>query len=223
MSHSRLSWLTQLLNLEGLVYLALLPLVMFATPTRALVLLLVPLFWLVRKMATGRWTLTTPLDWPVRLLVVMVLVSLWVSFDFAFSFPRVVAVLYGLALIYALAWFSSRSTRHLGGAVLLFVLMGLGIATLSLLGTSWSTKFGLLAPIVNRLPHLISLPGADEGFQANQVAGVLLWVTPVAAALAYTAIVGRKTVTGDFLQRHTIRLALLGATGVMGLVLLLAK
>lgn len=223
MSDSRRQWLMQLLNLEGLVYLALLPLVMFATPTRALVLLLVPLFWLVRKMATGRWTLTTPLDWPVRLLVAMVLVSLWVSFDFAFSFPRVVAVLYGLALIYALAWFSSRSTRHLGGAVLLFVLMGLGIATLSLLGTSWSTKFGPLAPIVNRLPHLISLPGADDGFQANQVAGVLLWVTPVAAALAYTAIVGRKTVTGDFLQRHTIRLALLGATGVMGLVLLLAQ
>ncbi len=223
MSHSRPSWLMQLLNLEGPVYLALLPLVMFATPTRALVLLLVPIFWLVRKLATGRWTLTTPLDGPVRLLAVMVIVSLWVSFDFAFSFPRVVAVLYGLALVYALAWFSSRSRWHLAGSVFLFGLMGLGIATLSLFGTLWSTKFGFLAPIVKRLPHLISLPGAADGFQANQVAGVLLWVTPVAVALCYTAILGRKGVPGNFLQRHTLRLALLGMTGVMGLVLLLAQ
>lgn len=214
---------TQLLYLEGLVYLAVLPLVMFATPTRALVLLLLPIFWVVRKQATGHWLLPTPFDWPVRLLGGMVLVSLWVSFDFAFSFPRVVAVLYGLALLYALAWLSSRSPRHWAGAVLLFGLMGLGIATLSLLGTSWSTKFGFLAPVVNRLPHLISLPGADEGFQANQVAGVLLWVAPLLVALCYTAVLGRNMVPGDFLQRHTIRLFLLGGTGVVGLVLLLAQ
>ena len=223
MSASQQRWLTQLLNLEGPVYLALLPLVMFATPTRALVLLLLPLFWLIRKVSTGRWSLPTPFDWPVRLLGVMVLVSLGVSFDAAFSFPRVVAVLYGLALVYALAWFASRSRRQLAMSVFLFGAMGLGIATLSLFGTAWSTKFGLLAPIVNRLPHLISLPGADEGFQANQVAGVLLWVTPVAVAVAYTAVLGRETVAGDFLQRHTIRWVLLGGAGVMGLVLLLAQ
>lgn len=214
---------TQLLYLEGLVYLAVLPLVMFATPERALVLLLLPVFWGVRKWVTGHWLLPTPLDWPVRLLGVMVLVSLWVSFDFAFSLPRVVAVLYGLALIYVLAWVSSRSPRHWAGAVLLFGLMGLGIATLSLFGTSWSTKFGLLAPLVNRLPHLITLPGAGDGFQANQVAGVLLWVAPLLVALCYTAVLGRDTVPGDFLQRHTLRLFLLGGTGVVGLVLLLSQ
>ncbi|MBK9054024.1 MAG: O-antigen ligase family protein [Chloroflexi bacterium] len=205
------------------MYLAVLPVVIFVTPARAPILVVLLLFWLVRKGLTGHWTIPTPLDWPLRLLALMTLISLLVSFDFAFSFPRVVAVLYGLALIYALAWLSSRSPRHFAGSVALFGLMGLGIATLSLLGTSWSTKFGILAPLVNRLPHLLSLPGADDGFQANQVAGVLLWVAPLAVALSYTAMMGRQTVRGDFLQRHTIRLLLLGGTGVMGLVLLLTQ
>lgn len=213
----------RLLNWEWLIYLAVLPVVMFAMPGRTLVLLLLPLFWVGRRLVTGHWLLPTPLDWPIRLLAIMVGLSLWVSFDPAFSFPRVVAVWYGLALIYAIAWASSRSRQQMGLLVTLFLGMGLGIAVLSLLGTRWSLKFGPLGGIVDRLPNLITLPGATDGFQPNQVAGVLLWVVPVAAALSYTAIVGEQTVVGDFLQRHVIRLLLLALTGGMGLVLLLTQ
>ena len=214
---------TQLLNLEWLVYLALLPVVMFVTPARAPILLVLLLFWPLRKWITGHWSLPTPLDWPLRLLAFMVVISLFISFDFAFSFPRVVAVLYGLALIYVVAWTSSRSRPRMWLMIQLFLLMGVGVAGLSLFGTSWNSKIPGLSILINRLPHLISLPGSADGFQANQVAGVLLWVAPLAMALSYTAIIGQGLISGDFLRRHMVRLLLLAVAGLMGLVLLLTQ
>lgn len=203
--------------------LFLLPIAIFPTPERGLVLILIPAFWIWRKWSAGYFTQPTPFDWPVRLLSFMVVMSGIVSFNQDWSLSRVVAVLYGLALLYTIAATSNRSRWYLQVSVIVFLLMGVGIATLSLFGTRWVAKFPLLRPIINRLPQLITLPGASEGFQANQVAGTLLWIIPVAIALTFSLIFLRGMVHGDFLHRHMIRFLFLGITGLLGFVMLLTQ
>ncbi|MFV2045531.1 MAG: hypothetical protein ACC700_20145, partial [Anaerolineales bacterium] len=63
-------------RLEGLILLLVTPLFLFPSPLRSLALLAIPFLWLSRKLAHGRFIFRTPLDWPLALLVLMLLVSL---------------------------------------------------------------------------------------------------------------------------------------------------
>lgn len=174
--------------LEGVWLLLLLPLVLFPSPARTPVLLLLPALWLCRKLAYGRFTVATPLDSAVLLLLLMVLVSLWATFDIAFSLPKITGMVYGVALFYAVVAWAGRSTRHLWGGVALLLGCGLGVAALGLVGTRWSSKLPLIGGVIDRLPaRLLSVPGG-EGFNPNEVAGVLLWMTPLTLALTVAAV-----------------------------------
>jgi len=65
-------------------------------------------------------------------------------------------------------------------AVGAFLLAGLGLAVVGLIGVNWSSKLPLLAPLTDRLPRLIrGLPGAQAGFSPNETAGALEWFVPL--------------------------------------------
>ena len=122
----------------------------------------------------------TPLDWSLLLLTVMVLVSLWATFSIAFSLPKIAGLVFGLGLFYAVV-----ARGRWAGMTAVFLALGAGVAGVGLLGTRWTTKIPLLSTITARLPaDLIRLPGAENGLQPNEVAGVLVWVAPVAIGLA---------------------------------------
>ncbi|HSM55194.1 MAG TPA: O-antigen ligase family protein [Candidatus Sulfomarinibacteraceae bacterium] len=198
---------------QGLFLALLLPLVIVAPPLLAAALLLIPLLWMARKAATGRFVPATPFNVSLLLMVLMVLVSLYATFDIAFSFVKVGGVVYGVALLFAVADVASRSRRNLWLAVGLFMMGGLGAAGVSVLGAQWPRKLPLIDPLVQRMPQrLLSLPGSTEGFNPNEVAGVLLWIAPLALVLAAGLWLGLRRLRRDVAAGRLV-LILLFVTG----------
>jgi O-antigen ligase len=148
----------------------------------------VPLLWGVRYLARGRLTVRTPLDWPLAILLVMLPVSLWATFDPLLSFPKLCGVFIGIALFYALTN-ALRTERAIWLGLGLLLLGGVTVAAISLVGTRWSTeKVPLLASslsaLYDRLPALLrGVPRAEQGFSPNQVGGTLTLFIPLSAAL----------------------------------------
>jgi putative inorganic carbon (HCO3(-)) transporter len=144
----------------------------------------------------------------------MLLVSLYATFDMAFSLDKIAGLLFGVALFYGIAAMAARSPHWFGAAVTLYLGMGAGVAFLGLLGTRWSNKLPLVGGVIAQLPpRLLTVPGGPDSLNPNQVAGVLLWVAPLALALAGLLLLrpGRLTVRGRWLSWL---IALLGTTAV---------
>ncbi|MBK8987197.1 MAG: O-antigen ligase family protein [Chloroflexi bacterium] len=218
------------LRWEWICLLFLLPLTFLGMEWQTAVLFFILLFWLLRRLATGHFVPPTPLNVSLLLLLLMVLVSLYATFDIPFSFGKVVGVWYGVAIYFAWTDWAGGSARRLAWAVVVLLAAGLGVVGLSLLGTSWPRKLPLLGPVVSavqaRLPaRLLTLGGPDGGFNPNQVAGVLLWVAPLALALLL-ALVWRwreARQTGGTMTAVLGLLFLAGSTAVLTGALLLTQ
>ena len=119
------------------------PLFLFIRPSLAPVLLLLPVLWLARRYNRGHFVPRTPIDWPVLGLMTMALLSSLVTPDFSFSFRKVIGLVYGVAVFYAIVdWGQRHRTAFPTEAVV--VGLGCGAALLALLGT------GVLAVAVRR-------------------------------------------------------------------------
>ena len=117
------------------------------------------------------------------LLLAMVGVSLYATFDVRVSLGKVAGVALGVALFWALArWATTRA--RLTALACAFLLAGGALAAIGLAGTNWFEKFPVLAAVVARLPRIIrGVPGAEEGFHPNAVAGCLVLFVPLQVAL----------------------------------------
>jgi len=170
------------------------------------------LFWPLRRWMTGRWTVRTPLDWVLLLLLLWLPVTLWATPLPALSIPQLLRLLIGIALYYALAnWANSpqKVTLLLPGISLTGILVAFG----SLVTTRWQLN-RVTVPftpvrLYNWLPTFIADP-----IHPNVVAGTLLLLLPVPLAVALFA-------WGELPRWHK---AVVGAAiPVMGLVLLLTQ
>ena len=170
------------LELATIVVLA--PLFLFPPTGRVFLtpILLLPLPWLVSPPPRTR------LNGALLLLLVMVAVSLYATFDVAFSSPKVLGVVFGVAVFFAIA----RGVR-LDIALDLFVLAGTALAALGLLGTNWMSKWPAVGRLTSHLPAVIrGVPGQTEGFQPNAIAGALVMFVPLQLALAMTSTGWRR-------------------------------
>jgi putative inorganic carbon (HCO3(-)) transporter len=155
------------------------PFLLFPSPARALVMLLVPLPWIAAWIVRGRPFTRTPLDVALLVLGVTVLVSLYATYSIAFSLPKLAGVLLGFASYYAIVrWLDGPQRLWL--AMQLFILAGAALGVIALLGTEWPAKFPVIGQVVSYLPRVIrGLPGAEDGFQANSVGGALVFFVPL--------------------------------------------
>ena len=164
--------------------LVLSPLFVFppiGNPLLTLVLLL-PLVWITSKPLLP----LTELNGSLLLLTLAVLTSLAASFDILFSAPKVLGVVFGIALFFAIAR-SVRSQASLDFLVRAFSAAGALLAVVGLLGTDWIHKIVVLRSITARLPAVIrGVPGQAEGFQPNAIAGALVMFIPLQFALGMT-------------------------------------
>lgn len=151
-------------------------------------LLLISLLWLVRWIARGYITIHTPMDMPILGLVAMLPISLYVSVDMQLSFPKLTGILLGVAVFYSIVN-TVRTKRDIWLIASLFLLSGVGVSALSLVGTDWAAKFPILIPIYSRLPRLISgVPRSVRGgFHPNEVGGTLILFIPLALSLLWAA------------------------------------
>lgn len=206
--------------------LLLLPAVIVGSPATSPFLLLIPVLWLLRKRETGRFFPPTPLDVSLLLLLLMVLVSLYATFDIAFSFPKVAGVVYGVALYYTVVAAAGRSPRALWIGAGLFLVSGLGIVGLSLMGVQWSTKLPILGGVVALLPErALTIPGRSYGINPNEVAGVLLWIVPLALALAATTLLRYRALRTSLGRRRALLILafLLALAAILAGTLLLTQ
>lgn len=171
-------------TLEPLLLAIAAPFMLFPRAAWTPVMLIVPLIWLARRIGRERVIRRTPLDWAILLMMVMVLVSLYATFDISFSLPKIAGMVLGVAIYYAVAEYAD-SERRLAITVGVFLLAGLGVSVIGLLGVNWTAKFPFLSFITTRLPRVIKgLPGAEPGLSGNELAGALEWFILLAWALA---------------------------------------
>ncbi len=164
----------------------LLPVAVFPSPARAAALLLLPLLWLLRRAAGYPLLPVTPLNSPLLLLLLTVLVTVLITPDLGWSLPKVAGVVYG-ALLYLTTVSVVRQERRLfWPALALLLLGGAGAGVVGLLGMQATAKLPFVQPLVNRLPGLRLASG--ELISPNEIAGVLLWMAPLAVALAFVAL-----------------------------------
>jgi putative inorganic carbon (hco3(-)) transporter len=155
------------------------PFMLFPSPERSLALLVVPALWGMIWLASRKPLLNTPLNLSILVIMVMVLVSLFITYDITVSLPSIAGVVLGVGMYYAFVY-SARVEKGLRIALPVFLTCGFGIAGLGLLGTHWIVKFNFLQPLLSRMPFLFqNLPGENTGFNSNVVAGALLWVLPL--------------------------------------------
>jgi len=170
-----------------LVLLLAAPAFLFPSPARSPLLLVLPALWLAAALA-GRPALPrTPLNVVLLLFSLMLLVSVWTTPDLAYSLPKIAGALFGLGAYFAVVRVASESPpeqAHYWRLVWLFILSGAGLVAIGLVGINWLDKLPALAAISQKLPVFIrGLPGAEEGFSANGVAGALIFIIPLQVAL----------------------------------------
>jgi putative inorganic carbon (HCO3(-)) transporter len=140
------------------------------------------LVWLARWLISRSPGTPTALDVSLLFLLPMVLISVWTSSFPEETLPKLTSLILGLAAYRALVN-AVRTHRHLSVAVVVFLLLGLAMASVGLVSTSWNSKWAVLEPVLRRIPKLIGgLPGAATGTHPNQLAGVLLLFLPVSVA-----------------------------------------
>lgn len=117
---------------------------------------LIPLTWLCRRMAFGRFTIRTPMDVPIGILLVMTLVSLYPSVDLSLSLPNMWRIILGMAIFYGLVN-GLRTESDLHRMVTLLLLVSIGATLTSLLATDWNVGrlFFDLPGIYDRMPRLL--------------------------------------------------------------------
>lgn len=173
------------LELAALAVLA--PLFVFPPTGRSVLtlILLLPCIWIGNRLPR------TELNGSLALLVVMVLVSLYATYDVLFSAPKVLGVVFGIALFFAIVR-ALRVRATLENALDLFSLAGAALAIIGLLGTNWIDKMPLLRGVTAHLPAVIrGVPGQAEGFQPNAIAGALVMFLPLQFALCIASTARR--------------------------------
>lgn len=195
--------------LELPVVLALAPVLLFPTPLRLVALAAIPVVWLSARWSTGSTVPRTPLNAALWMLLVMVGVSACVTPDLDGSLGKIAGVLLGVLLFWASVRFVTSAAR-LRGLVRIFVLAGGALAVAGLLGTSWPEKFPALASVTAWLPRSIrGLPGAEQGFHPNAVAGCLVLFVPLQVALLWQSL---GTPQADRLSRVAAQAGLFALT-----------
>ena len=146
-------------------------------------MLVVPGLWLAAWLARRRPLARTPLNGALVLLCLALLASLAATYSLEVSLPKLAGMVLALGIFFAAARIDTQ--RAWAAGLVALVAGGMLLAGISLIGVDWRDKFAPLARLTARLPGwLRGLPGAEGGFDPNQVAGTLLWVLPLILALA---------------------------------------
>lgn len=165
------------------VLLAISPVLLFPTPSRLVVLLVVPFLLIAARMSTGQAIPRTPVNVALYVLLAMVAVSLFVTIDIVLSLGKVCGVILGTLMFWAIVRWTTTADR-LQFAALVFILAGIGLAASGLFGANWDNKFAVVGAITSHLPTAIrGVPGAEVGFNTNAIGGCLILFVPVQIAL----------------------------------------
>ena len=136
-------------------------------------------FWVFRWIAHGHLSIRSPADWPISVIFLMTVVSLWISESPSHTVLQVLRLLTGIALFYAIVnW--ADSYQRIKWIVVGIVLLGVLLSLFALVGVEWSTSKLTFFPsfIYDRFLLLVS-----DAANPNVMAGTLILLLPVIIAL----------------------------------------
>ena len=151
-------------------------------------LLVTALFWPVRRIATGRWSRRTPVDWPVVVLLLITPLTLWASSVPEKTAPQVLRLLIGIGLFYAVAnipliFTSTKPIEGQRGIHLVVngtLAVGLSLAILAPFLVQWNaSKLGLFPTSWYSRFQMLPVDPANP----NVMAGSLVLLLPLAVGL----------------------------------------
>ena len=168
------------------------PFFIFPSKERIFLILLLPGIWIVHLITchtTDKETEpdilpVTPLNGSLLLLMVMVLVSVWATYDLNLSLEKISGLILGIGVYFSIQRLSERRT---GWWLSLFGFLGGGFAwsMVGFFGMDYQIRFRFLTKLIERIPKIFTnIPGIGEGLQHNAVGGTLLWVIPLFAVLS---------------------------------------
>lgn len=145
-------------------------------------LLLLPLFMGARWVLHRRLLTRTPLDgWLLAFLALGVL-NVYLA-PYTRGLEMLARPLLGMAIYYAMIE-SARSSGSIRGPVQVVTILALLVGLLALTSSHWGNKAPPLRPIMDIMPRLQGFPGAEAGFNPNEIAGALAWLAPPMIVLA---------------------------------------
>ena len=153
-------------------------LLLFPNPGSWLALAAIPLLWTLRWTQHRRLTVRTPVDIPLLVILVMLLVTFYATAVFSLTWVALCQIIAGIALFYALVN-RLRSGKDLLTSGKGLVLVGAGLAILAPLSTNWGTDKVFSLPQV--YGHLLMF--FPETMHPNVLAGALVMVIPISLAL----------------------------------------
>ena len=176
-------WARTITTLEIPVLVAIAPVLLFPAPGRLVVLLVVPVVLIAAYLSTRHAVPPTAMNVALYAMLLMVLVSLFVTIDVVLSLGKVCGMILGTLLFWAIVrWVTTAARLQL--ATRLYVLAGIGLAAAGLFGANWDNKFAVVGAITSRIPSAIrGVPGAEIGFNTNAVGGCLILFIPVQVSL----------------------------------------
>ncbi|MEJ2080449.1 MAG: O-antigen ligase family protein [Acidobacteriota bacterium] len=146
--------------------------------------LIVPAIWLVSFAVRRHFVEPNLLNPLLFALLVMVGVSVWATFDVAFSLGKIAGTLLGVFLfLAAIQWIDRR--RRLWIGVGTFLVAGVSFAILGFLVTPFSPKLPVIRTVVPYLPARIPLPVPEGSLNANPVGGSLVLFLPLMGLLGW--------------------------------------
>lgn len=137
--------------------------------------------WPLRRLAYGRFTVRTALDWPLLVIVLLLPVAVLISVDRALSWESLSYLVLGLALYFALInWPVVQGKPELIAWAVLATLLAATL-TAPILGQLANSKvldLPGLAPLLTGLSNL-----APGSINSNRIAGFIVVLWPLSAAL----------------------------------------
>jgi putative inorganic carbon (HCO3(-)) transporter len=140
--------------------------------------IIVAVFWPLHKLARGHWSVRTPCDYPILLLLLMTAISSSITPLPAISYPQIYRLLSGIGLFYAIVN-SCQASQKIRLLPQVFSLGGLVLALLAPLSVVWPLgKLPLMpASIYQRFSVLVA-----DSVHPNVIAGTLALLLPVTLA-----------------------------------------
>ena len=151
---------------------------LFPNPGSWLALAAIPFLWTLRWAQHRRLTVRTPVDIPLLVILIMLLVTFYATAVFSLTWVALCQIIAGIALFYALVN-RLRSGKDLLTSGKGLVLVGAGLAILAPLSTNWQTAKVFSLPQV--YGHLLMF--FPETMHPNVLAGALVMVIPISLAL----------------------------------------
>lgn len=212
-----------LINWHWVLLILTVPFFGLPSPWPLISIIGVPLIWTLIWLSGGKPLVKTPLNIPILILSVMILVSAWVTYDLKVSIGFVAGAVLGMAAFFTVARYA-RTPKGWWICFFLFVASNLFLTAAVALMVEWTdNKIELLSPIISRLGEpLVTISIFPRKPHPNIIAVFLLAVLPILIVFLISILGHRKRWAMIFGSKRTnLMIVFIFILSIIGIIILL--